>query len=67
MEVADNKAVMKTDILFLFQTIQYIIHGRRTDVQHISEAAFGAVPALFAQLFGIGQAVDIRENSNVGK
>ncbi len=31
------------------------------------EASFGSVPALFAQLFGIGQSVYVREDSDVGK
>lgn len=67
MEVAENESVMMTDVGFLFQAINNVIHGRRAHMQHFRQASGRSAPALLTQLFRIGQTIDIREYRDVGK
>ena len=60
-----NETVMYANKSAFFQAVYDIIHRGRTHMKHFCQASFGAVPALFAQLFRIGQTVDIREYGDV--
>ena len=67
MEVAENIAIMLSDIASFFETCENVVHGRGTDMKDFGETTSRAVPSFVGKSFGVGKTVNICEDSDVGK